>query len=590
MFNSVKIEKKANGWGSYSTITKSEDENDTTNNRKKMLRWLFIIALLLGYITAIVSQTNMNDINFHAESEFQPTIKDAVKFSDIPEIRDTVKRINNANYSIVSNPLFPAYQVTPINPAKMQNEPLNKLYHSLLKVGYGPIYNMPYGEAWINSTREREMAYGGHYKHFSSMSHLKDVGYSGFSDNEAEIFGKKFYKKHTLSGEFNYKRNVVHYYGFDTTLNHINDKNFTKQRFQLFEPVVHLKSHYTDSNALNHTVNLSYYNYSDLYYSAENNIRLNAELTKFINKEHLHVNVLADYYNHKKPKDTINDFIFTLNPFFEANGKKWHADLGVSTTIDAFTKTKFYFYPQINVHYDVFENIIVPYAGVSGGLTKNSYRSLSTENPFIDPHVHYANTNNKFNVFGGLRGNLSSSTSYDTKVSYGQYDSLHFFVIDYSDLTQLDNKFKVIYDNSSLLNVSGQVKYQYKEKIHFIAKGNYYLYSPKNLERAYHKPNFDLTFSTIYNLKSKIILKGDVFVIGNQWAYSKTGETDGFITTEPKLLNSLVDLNLGAEYRYSKMLSFFVKLNNIANIRYTRWEKYPTQRFNLMFGVSFVPF
>jgi len=44
----------------------------------------------------------MNDINFQAESEFQPTIKDAVKFAELPEIRDTVHRITNANYGIVS--------------------------------------------------------------------------------------------------------------------------------------------------------------------------------------------------------------------------------------------------------------------------------------------------------------------------------------------------------------------------------------------------------------------------------------------------------------------------------------------------------
>lgn len=592
MLNSVKIEKKSGGWGNTSSITSSAvSENAALNKRKRVLRWLFVMALAFGYIAATMAQTNMNDINFQAESEFQPTIKDAIKFADVPEIRDTVKRINNTTYGIASNPLFPKYEVAPIKPAKMQNEPLSKLYRSLIKVGYGPIYNMPYGELWVNSVRSREEAYGAHYKHFSSMSHLKNTGYSGFVDNEAEIFGKKFYKKHTLSGEFNYKRNRVHYYGFDTTMNHITDKNYTKQYYQLFEPVVRLQSHYTDSNKINHDIRLAYYNLGDFYNSSENNIKLNTELSTYINKEHLHVKVLADYYNHKQKKDTINDFIFSLNPYFEANGKKWHADLGLNATVDAFNgNTKFYFYPQLNAHYDVYENIIVPYIGASGGLIKNSFRSLSNENPFINPNVHYANTHNKFNVFGGLRGNLSSSTSYDAKVSYGQYDSLHFFVIDYSDLTQLDNKYKVIYDNTSLLNVSGQVKYQYKEKIHFIAKGNYYLYSPKNLERAYHKPDFDITLSAIYNLKSKIILKGDVFVIGNQWALTKVGENSDFVFTESKLLNNLIDANLGAEYRYSKMLSFFLKFNNIANMRYERWEKYPTQRFNFMIGLSFIPF
>ena len=55
-------------------------------------------------------------------------------------------------------------------------------------------------------------------------------------------------------------------------------------------------------------------------------------------------------------------------------------------------------------------------------------------------------------------------------------------------------------------------------------------------------------------------------------------------------MKGIVDINLGAEYRYSKMLSFFVNFNNIANTRYYRWEKYPSQRFNLMAGLTFIPF
>jgi hypothetical protein len=426
----------------------------------------------------------------------------------------------------------------------------------------------------------------------SSSSHLKDVGYSGFSDNEGEIYGKKFYKKHTLTGEFNYKRNVSRFYGYDTTENKL-DKDYTKQRYQLFEPVVKLQSHYTDSSKINHAIKVGYYNLKDLYSVAENNIKLNTVFNTFINKERLFVAFDADYYNHKLPNDTFNDVIIKLNPYFETHGKKWMLDIGLAATLDAFTNqssAKFYFHPQLNAQFDVYEGIIIPYAGVNGGLQKNSLRSLSNENPFINPTLNYKNSNTKINVFGGLKGNLSSKTSYDVKAAYSIVDSMHFFVVDYTKNGTLDNQYKVIYDNTNLFNVSGQVKYQYKEKIHFIAKGNYYMYKTKNLTRAYHRPDFDLTFSAQYNLKSKIIIKADVFVIGNQFALTQVSDANFNYTTEPKLLKGIVDVNLGAEYRYSKMLSFFVNFNNIANTRYYRWEKYPSQRFNLMAGLTFIPF
>lgn len=556
--------------------------------RKENLQWLLVIAMILAYVVSI-AQNGLNDLNFQAQSEFQPTIKDAIKFSDLPEIQDSVKRIGNIRYGITSRPVFAKYEVQAIEPAKLQNEPLSKLYHSLLKVGYGPLYNMPYGEFFINNTRSRDNSFGAHLKHFSSNGHLRDVGYSGFSDNTAQVSGKRFYKKHTLGGELNYERNVVHYYGYDTSIYKSDDKKFTRQRYQLIEPKLRLVSHYTDSTHINHNIGLGFYNLENLHKESENNIRLDASGSMFINKEKLNINFLTDYYNHKQGHDTVNNLIVNLNPSFEANGEKWHAELGVSGTLDNFGKTsRFYFYPKLNLHYDIYEGLVIPYAGLTGGLIKNSLRSLSRENMFVDTTIRYNNTNNQLNAFGGLRGNISSNTSYDARVTYSKFDSLQFFVIDYSGANRY-NRFDVIYDNATLLNVSGEVQYRHTEKINFIAKGNYYLYKTKNLERAYHKPDFDMTYSFIYNLKSKIILRADLFIMGNQWGRSIIADSIKPVV-KSNLIKGWADMNLEAEYRYSKMMSFFARFNNIANQRYYRWDRYPNQRFNFMIGLTFVPF
>lgn len=558
---------------------------------KKFISWLLVFLLVVVQVAVTIGQTNVNN-TFQATSEFEPIIKESAKINELPEIKDTVKRITGIKYGIVSNPLFPKYQVQKIDAAKMQNEPLNKLYHSLLKIGYGPLYNTPYGELFINNTRSREMAYGLHYKHFSSATTLDNVGYSGFSDNEATLYGKKFYKKHTLNGDLHYQRNVVHYYGYDTKLNTIIDRDYIRQRYQLFAPKIVLQSHFTDSSKINHKIETGFYNLQNLHREAENNIHVKADAAMFINKEQLNVSFETDYFNHKQSNDTLNDLIVSLAPSFVAGGEKWKATMGIKGTLNHFKdKSRFYFFPQLHVEYNVFENIIIPYAGVNGGLIKNSLRSLSNENPFIDTTLNYANTNNKYNLFLGLKGKLSSNTTYDLKGSYSQIDSLHFYQINYNSINQMYNQFNVIYDNTSLIQVSGELKYQLREKIHFITKANYYHYQTKTLVRAYHKPNFDVTLTGIYNLKSKIIIKADVFVIGQQWAYSRIfNETEKKFEMKPIELKGLVDANLEAEYRYSKMLSFFARLNNVANQRYFRWERYPSQRFNFMLGLTFIPF
>ena len=89
------------------------------------------------------SQNALGEEIYEQKSNFTPVIKDAaVKQTDQPEIVDTVKKITNVTYSTPSIPYKTNFETSSIEPAKMVNEPLNKLYQSMVKVGFGN-YTMP---------------------------------------------------------------------------------------------------------------------------------------------------------------------------------------------------------------------------------------------------------------------------------------------------------------------------------------------------------------------------------------------------------------------------------------------------------------
>ncbi|MCD6067023.1 MAG: hypothetical protein K0S33_1849 [Bacteroidetes bacterium] len=554
---------------------------------------ILLVFLLIGIHSVAQPPSNIGGSDtVKNTSIYDATMKDAVKQSDLPEINDTVGKLKDKQLGIQPKPVETSYKAPPIKAAKMVNEPLSKLYYSQLKAGFGN-YTMPYGEIWLNNLRSKEYVYGFHYKHLSARYTAEDRGFAGWSDNDVNLYAKKFYKKHVLSGDLNYYRNVSQFYGYPDSLVEKNDvtNNFARQRFHTFEGKLNLKSFYTDSSSINHDIHLNYYNIRDKFETAENNIFADGLIKTYVNKERLNVLISADYYNTKSKTDTVNDFIFRLTPYFQAGGEKWNVDLGLNVAIDEMTdvSTKFYFYPKLGIHYNIYNNFVIPYAGVTGGLEKNSFRSFTTTNPFIISNPAYLNTNNVYNLFGGLRGVLSSKTSYDAKATYSKYKNMPFFLINYDDF--LSNKFTVLYNDVTLLNVNGQIKYQLKEKVNVIAKGNYYGYSGLDSGAyAWHKPDFDVTLSATYNLKSKIIIKADLFYIGKQWARQLETSSLGVQTVNNVQLKGIADINLGAEYRYSKMLSFFATFNNIGNVRYYRWDRYPTQRFNAMIGVTFVPF
>jgi outer membrane cobalamin receptor len=61
-------------------------------------------------------------------------------------------------------------------------------------------------------------------------------------------------------------------------------------------------------------------------------------------------------------------------------------------------------------------------------------------------------------------------------------------------------------------------------------------------------------------------------------------EDDGSYTVD---LKGYLDANLNVEYRYTKRISAWVRLNNLLASNYQRWNMYPVQRFNAMLGATY---
>jgi len=53
------------------------------------------------------------------------------------------------------------------------------------------------------------------------------------------------------------------------------------------------------------------------------------------------------------------------------------------------------------------------------------------------------------------------------------------------------------------------------------------------------------------------------------------------------LLNTIIDINLGLEYRYTKLLSFWTKFSNMTSQPYYMWNNYPSYRFRFMLGFTY---
>jgi len=106
--------------------------------------------------------------------------------------------------------------------------------------------------------------------------------------------------------------------------------------------------------------------------------------------------------------------------------------------------------------------------------------------------------------------------------------------------------------------------------------------------KAWYVPSLRMSFGAKYNLKDKITIEAAVLTYNRQFYRDFISDSTGLTVPVSRQLDGYIDVNLGAEYRYTKRLSMFVKLNNMLNTRYKRYVNYPTQRFMALGGISYL--
>lgn len=540
--------------------------------------------------SAQVKDRDLKNVVDSIKGSYTPVTKDAIRIISLPSINDTTKKIPVSKYSLIDKKLSTNFEVEPIKAAKMKGEPLVKIYRSYVKGGFGN-YATPLFEAYYNSMRSKNFLYTARFNHLSSNGSLNDsISNGAFSNNNLGLSGKYFIDKHTIEAGFDYDRKMVNYYGRPSYYNSTID-NFlldTRQRFNLFSGNAVLSSNYADSSRINHDITLKYYNLSDLYLAKENNLRADAKVSWFYGKEFIVATGYNDFYYNNTALDSSYNNLFSVG--FEGHSKygKLKFKLGGNAVIESMSEKVSYphGYGNVDVNYNVIDNILIPYAGLSGKLERNSYYKMALLNPFMKPTTMLKNTNEKVKFYGGLRGSLSSTVSFNTSVSYSNVADMAFFIND-TNLAYI-SKFDVVYDDAKVLNIHGEMAYQKFEKLRILAQADYYKYKMTKQLYPWHKPTLEVTLSAKYNLRDKILVKTDIFYQNSRKALDYYEGNDPTVKGPfPMTLKGFADVNLGAEYRYSKHLSAFLNFNNIGALKYSRWYNYPMQRFNLMGGLTY---
>lgn len=517
---------------------------------------------------------------------YSPTLSGAKKIELLPSMDEQIDfKIPEISYKLYPKRYESEYRVEPIAAARMVKMPLERLYKSQLTLGFGN-YITPLAELNINQLRSRKGTFGVHLKHHSMNGKVKlDNGLkapAGFNENQFELYGSRFLKESVFEYTTGASYNSYVHYGVDPALDTVLNREDALEPYFTAEGALGLHSMHADSFHVNYNASLEYSYFTHRFDQTEHGARATFDLNKKARVLDMAGEVGAEFLGHYPEWDTLvgNLTTFWLKPSVSKGSAQWRFTAGVNI-YGEMDREKFtpYFYPSASFQFHIVQEVIIPYFGVDGYLETNSYRHIVEENPYIVPTLAVSPTNYRLIGYFGLKGRFSKAVAYNLMGSYSIIDDLYFFVNDNSN--PLMNQFRVVYDDVTLGTLQGELMIRPSDSWKVILKGDYYSYiTMVSEEHPWNKPEFDITLEMRYNIRDKVILDAGVNTIGSRYYQN-------FIPDLEATLPLTIDANLGAEYRYSKLLSFWVRFNNLAAQKYYLYNQYPSYGLRAMAGFKY---
>ncbi len=567
-----------------------------------MKRNLLLLAAVLPFALFLSTRASaQNEGQYVIQGIYNPTLVDAQKIDLRPEGIDTILPTMPVSYSLLPAKADIAPRADSLAAAKLNVEKAQaRLYKGFVKAGYG-LYNTPIGELYFNQGRSRKNGYGFHLKHMSSNGGLDDVGPSRYGNNSIDAFYRHIIQKNEASGRLMYDRRRISYYGYpsndklEDSLSLIDgDKDRLKQFYNDIGFAARVRSLYEDSSRIAHDVGLEAHTYSNFSGSRETNIRVAVEAGKQEKTEYYHATLLIDnnaFRGRVSPDSSEfrqSGTLIGLLPSVRTVGRKYFVRAGVGLYLDALGETTFHFFPQAYAHYALFDNILVPYVGLDGERRRNSFRSLTRENPWLNPAPRQRNTSKLFDAYGGLRGSFGNNLGFDVRASFSSHEDMPLYIN--TPNTPFGDRMDVVYDEVEIMDFSGELTYSTAKDTRLSARIDVYTYATRVEDEPWNLPPYKLTFAARHNLRDKLVLKAEAMFLGRRTAYrAPEASTDSSVVavSTRTQLDGFLDLYLGAEYRYTKRLSMFLDISNLSASKYERWYRHPTQRGLIMLGATY---
>ncbi|WP_339905364.1 TonB-dependent receptor [uncultured Cyclobacterium sp.] len=451
---------------------------------------------------------------------------------------------------------------------------------ALVKFGYGN-YSSPLIQADYHSLDNEDYTYGAHFKHQGFYTGPVD-GINSAEDHTDLLLNGSFYRDDfEIFGRLGYERDMHHFYGYTPDPETAIMQDSIRQVFGTFKVMAGLRR-VDKTEPFDYEANLALRLFNDRYEAKETEVLIRAN-AGFRANDFLKggINSLLAFTS---PQDIYYEDIkrnyFKLQPYVQYAKESFKIKVGANVVQEndiVPNKTgDFHIFPILKMSYFVVPELGI-YGAYEGDVIRNTYYDFIQENPFLGPSENLKNTIQNFQIDAGITGKANDQVNYKIGFKYGDFTNMHFYGNNEMDST----RFQLIYDNNSkVLEYHASLDFNFDDWYQLDASAHYYHYTLDEISFAWQRPEWEVKLNNTFTPDDKWLVHANVNAMGGINAIN-------LVSDNQRILGTLVDLQIGADYAITKRFSAFAYGNNLLNQKYQRFSNYPVRGIQLIGGLSF---
>lgn len=520
---------------------------------------------------------------------YKPILAEAVKLRRSPNLDDVKTYKAKLNYSILDRKLELNSDIQKLQAQALAEEKASILVNNYVKGAFGSLATL-LGEAYFNTGKDEGLQLGGYFKHFSQEGKLNK---QNSSNQQLSVFGRSILDQNTVSGKISFERNGTYFYGIDDSRPTLNP-NPDKQALTTIELEGELVKNFTeDEDAFSYALKANGYIWNDKFSAKENYLSLNGYVNKRINSLNLGLAASTEFGNSKDALTSVGNNLLRLNPYIrlQVKGAKITAGINFVQEFGAVSSSKIF--PAITADFTLIPDYLQVFGEVKGDVNRNSLKSFTDENPWLNSNAVIKNTVEKLSFSAGIKGTGGPGFGYKARVYVKQFDDMPLFVNNFTDF----NKFDVIYDfgKTKLTGLEGEISIQVSDALKWTGKLNLDDWKPASETYSWFKPGLKVSSNFVYTYNKKLSFNAGVVIQDDVKAKVNIANpvpASQYVIPNPAIesivtVKGFVDLGLGADYRINNKFSVFAKANNILNKNYSRFLYYQANGFNIFGGLTY---